>query len=260
MRRGRAGTAETGGSLGPIAVRCAVPRPRRISKDPKFVKALRRSSERTPRVIFDLVDPGQGDERRPAMNRGRSQLARRRPIRGGAGSQIAGDRVPLGSDFAEEPSNYEDLIAPDCLPVLVEPPLALLSDVGGPDGLEGAQAPRGVDVADDADAHHGRRLDDGHRLNDLLLVHLGAGTVGLPHDVGHAGLVADEGGQVAGLGRVVLGEGLDLAAVALAALLGVEPHRAMAGRRELAVRLEDKKRKILDAIFGTDIELIWVEY
>ena len=53
----------------------------------------------------------------------------------------------------------------------------------------------------------------------------------------HAGLVPDERRQVARLVLVVLGEGLDAAAVAPCPLLGVEPHRAMAGRLELAVRL-----------------------
>ena len=126
-------------------------------------------------------------------------------------------------------------------PVLVESPAVLFSDVLGPDGLEGAETPRGFDVADHADAHHGRSLNDGHRLDDLLLVDLGAGTVGLAHDVGHAGLVADEGREVARLRGVVLGEGLDLSAVALAALLGVEAHGAMAGSGKLTVRLQDKQ-------------------
>jgi hypothetical protein len=40
-----------------------------------------------------------------------------------------------------------------------------------------------------------------------------------------------------GLLGVILGEGLDLTAVAGGPLLGVEPHRAVARRRKLAVRL-----------------------
>lgn len=125
-------------------------------------------------------------------------------------------------------------------PVLVEAPAGLFSNVLGPDGLEGAEAPRGLDVTDHADAHHGRSLDDGHRLDDLLLVQFGAGTIGLAHDVGHAGLVSDEGREVARLGGVVLGEGLDLSAVALGALLGVESHGPMTGSGKLTVRLQDK--------------------
>ena len=126
-------------------------------------------------------------------------------------------------------------------PVLVEAPAALLADVLGPDRLEGAEPPRRVDVSDHADAHHGRGLDDGDRLNDLLLVHLGSRAVSLAHHVGHAGLVADEGSEVARLRGVVLGEGLHLTAVALGALLGVEPHGAMSRRGKLSMRLYGTK-------------------
>jgi len=42
----------------------------------------------------------------------------------------------------------------------------------GPHGGERAEAARGLDVADDADGDHGRGLDDGGGLDDLLLVHL----------------------------------------------------------------------------------------
>ena len=45
-------------------------------------------------------------------------------------------------------------------------------------------------------AIRGRCLDDGHSLHDLLLVHLGPGSVHLSHDVSNAGLVAKKGGHV----------------------------------------------------------------
>merc|ERR1719367_41976 len=121
-------------------------------------------------------------------------------------------------------------------PVLVEATLALLAQVLSPDGLEGTEAAGGLDVTDQTHSHHGRGLDDGHSLNNVLLVDLGARPVGFPHNVGHAGLVAEEGGQVDGLGGVVLGEGLDLAPVACRTLLGAESHRPMTGRRKLTVR------------------------
>merc|ERR1712079_794340 len=53
-------------------------------------------------------------------------------------------------------------------PVLVEPPLGLLADVLGPDGLEGAHAAGGLDVADHSDADHGGSLEDGDGLHHLL--------------------------------------------------------------------------------------------
>uniref|UniRef100_A0A5F9CB10 Uncharacterized protein n=1 Tax=Oryctolagus cuniculus TaxID=9986 RepID=A0A5F9CB10_RABIT len=60
------------------------------------------------------------------------------------------------------------------VPVLVEAPLALVTDVLGEHRLEGAEAPRGLHVAHDAHNHHGRGLHDGHGLHHFLLVHLGA--------------------------------------------------------------------------------------
>lgn len=76
---------------------------------------------------------------------------------------------------------------------------------------------------------HGRGLDDGDGLDDLLLVQFGAGLLDLAQDVRHAGLEADEGGQVRLLGRVILGEVLDAAPTAPAALLGQEAQVPVAG-------------------------------
>lgn len=56
---------------------------------------------------------------------------------------------------------------------------------------------------------YGRGLDDGDGLNDLLLVHLGTGTVKITDGGGHASLVSEGSGQVDRLGLVILGEGLD---------------------------------------------------
>ena len=124
------------------------------------------------------------------------------------------------------------------VPVLVEATLALLAQMLSPDRLQGSHATWGLDVADEADALHGRRLDDGNSLDNVLLVDLRAGTVGLTNDVGHTGLVTQESGHVDGLGSVVLGEGLNLSAVAGGPLLWVESHGAMTRRGKLSVRLQ----------------------
>lgn len=49
-------------------------------------------------------------------------------------------------------------------------------------------------------------INDCHSLDNLLLVSLGAGTVEVANDGGHAGLVAHHGRQVDGLLGVILGE------------------------------------------------------
>jgi hypothetical protein len=92
------------------------------------------------------------------------------------------------------------------VPVLVEAALDLVGQVLGPHGGERAQAARRLDVADDTDDDHRRRLDDRDGLDDLTLVHLRAGAVEVAHDVRHAGLVAHHGREVDRLLGVVLGE------------------------------------------------------
>jgi hypothetical protein len=92
------------------------------------------------------------------------------------------------------------------VPVLVEAALDLVGQVLGPHSGERAQAARRLDVADDTDDDHRRRLDDRDGLDDLTLVHLRAGAVEVAHDVRHAGLVAHHGREVDRLLGVVLGE------------------------------------------------------
>merc|ERR1719323_1140450 len=78
-------------------------------------------------------------------------------------------------------------------PVLVEPSLGLFSNMLGPDSLESSHTSWSLDVSNNTDADHWWSLDNGDGLDDFLLVDLGAGSVHLPDDVGHAGLVAHEG-------------------------------------------------------------------
>merc|ERR1719400_613081 len=121
-------------------------------------------------------------------------------------------------------------------PVLVDPPLALLSNVLSPDSLESPHAARSLDVADNADSNHGRSLNDGDCFNHLLLVVLGAGTIHLTHNVGHTRLVSHEAGQMNLLAGIVLGEGLWLATMALGPLLWEESLGPMTGSFEFSVR------------------------
>ena len=60
--------------------------------------------------------------------------------------------------------------------------------------------------------------------------------IDLPHNVGHASLVAKKGSEVYGLGRVILGEALHLLAVLAAALPRQEAQGPVPGSRELPVR------------------------
>merc|ERR1719266_2911750 len=73
-------------------------------------------------------------------------------------------------------------------------------------------------------------------LLNLLLVDLGAGSVHFPHNVGHAGLVAEKGGHVHWLGGVILREGLAFSHVTLGSLLWQKPLGAVAGSLEFSVR------------------------
>lgn len=92
-------------------------------------------------------------------------------------------------------------------PVLVEAALDIVVEVLSPDGREGTEATGGLDVADEANDLHGRALNDGGGVDDILLDGLLTLTTLLILDnVSHASLVADEGSKVNRLGGVIAGE------------------------------------------------------
>jgi len=125
-------------------------------------------------------------------------------------------------------------------PVLVEATLALDIDVFGPNGLKGTKTTRSLDVANHADGDQWWGLEDGDGLDDFTSSALGSGTFDFTDNVSHTGFEAQKGRKMDGLLGVILGEGLDLTAVAAGALLGVESHRAMTRRRKLTVRHEEE--------------------
>ena len=97
--------------------------------------------------------------------------------------------------------------------------------------------PRSLYVANHANGDQWWVLEDGDGLDDFTSSALGSGTFDFTDNVSHTGFEAQKGRKMDGLLGVILGEGLDLTAVAAGALLGVEPHRAMTRRRKLTVRL-----------------------
>jgi len=93
------------------------------------------------------------------------------------------------------------------VPVFVEAALDIVVQVLGPDGAESAETAGGWHVADQSNDLHGGALDDRHGVDDILLDGLLTFTsLLILDDVGHASLVAHEGGQVDWLAGVVAGE------------------------------------------------------
>lgn len=137
-------------------------------------------------------------------------------------------------------------------PILVKSSPTVFGQVLSKDGLERPQSFRSLDVTHDTEDDHWRCFEDGHSFNNLLLVHLckrssvqGLGHEGLTrsrfvdfsNNVGHAGLVADEGGQMDRLGWIIPGECLNLASMSSTPFLGKKPNVSMTRSGELAMRL-----------------------
>ena len=92
-------------------------------------------------------------------------------------------------------------------PVLVETALDIVVEVLGEDGAESTEATGSLDISDESNNLHWWALNDGDRVDDILLDGLLTLTALLIlDDVGHASLVAHEGSKVDGLALVVTGE------------------------------------------------------
>jgi len=108
-------------------------------------------------------------------------------------------------------------------PVLVESALDLDGEVLGVDCGQSAEATGGLNVTDEADHLNGGALDDRDGLDNVLLEDLlTLAALVVASDVGHASLVAHEGGQVDRLLGVILGEGSDAAVVVSCPAAGQE--------------------------------------
>jgi hypothetical protein len=129
------------------------------------------------------------------------------------------------------------------VPVLVEAALAGLVEVLSPDGGDGAETIGGLGVTDDTDDDHGRGLDDGDGLDGLLLVETRARAGDVAEDVGHAGLVANEGGELARLGLVIVGEVPHATTVVPGPLAGQEAEGTVPGGGVLTVRPARKAKE-----------------
>lgn len=106
----------------------------------------------------------------------------------------------------------------------------------GPDGGEGTLTARGVDVTDESDGDDRRALEHGDGLDNILLIELGTRLGDGADDVGHTGLEAHEGGEVAVLGGIIPREGFQLTGVVLGALLRQETEVSVTRALELTMR------------------------
>ena len=126
------------------------------------------------------------------------------------------------------------------VPVLVESAQALVADEVSPNGGQGTETLRSVDVSNDTNNNHRRALNNGHSLAGLAVVpHLASRHMNLTENVSHTGLVAHERGEVGLLTGIVLGEGPHATTVVSGTLPGQKTQGAVAGGFKLSVRHAD---------------------
>jgi len=122
------------------------------------------------------------------------------------------------------------------VPSLVEATEYLLAQVLGPHSAKSANAVGSLNVTNNTNGDQGGSLNDGSRLKNFTLVHLGSELVQVTYNVGHTSLVSKESSQVGRLGLVVLGESPYSAPVGLRPFLGEESKIAVPRCFELPVR------------------------
>jgi len=122
-------------------------------------------------------------------------------------------------------------------PVLVESSLKIISDVLGPHGGEGSKTSGGFDVTNETDDLHGRALNDGDWVDDVLFNGLlSFSLLVMSGDVSHTSLVSDKGGKMNGLGSIISGEGSYSSSVVSCPPSGEESERAVSWLLVLSVR------------------------
>ena len=122
------------------------------------------------------------------------------------------------------------------VPVLIESSLQLGGQVLSEDSGELSESAGGLDVSYESHNLEGRALNDGDRLNNVLLDELFTLSVlVVTRNMGHTGLVAYKGGEVDGTLGVVPGEGSDAASVMSGSAAGEESQRAVSGCFEFSM-------------------------
>lgn len=123
------------------------------------------------------------------------------------------------------------------LVVSVHTSLGVFIKVLGPDGGELSAATRCVNVSDHTDNLHGRGLDNGEGVDDILLEHLlSFSTLLVLNTVSHTGLVSHEGGDVASVLGVISRPSSNSSSVMASSSLGEETEMAASGVFKLTVR------------------------
>lgn len=121
-------------------------------------------------------------------------------------------------------------------PVFVESSLKIISDVLGPHGGEGSETSGGFDVTNESNDLHGRALNDGDWVDDVLLDGLlSFSLLVMSGDVSHTSLVSDEGGEMYGLAGIISGERSYSSSVVSSPPSGEESERAVSWLLVLSV-------------------------